>query len=283
MSDKSAFELERDAEIARARLADTAESIRNKMSPGQLIDEFTGLFTGGDGAVALHNLKAQIRDNPLPLTLVGAGLAWLILGEGAASIDRRENQDQRRASQPLEPGSSEVSEGSIGEALSETAASMTSLASGAADAALGITRAASATATHYTSGAAGVAGRATRSAQDLFRTEPLVLAALGLAAGTAIGVMLPHTAVEDEQMGRYGDKVRDTAEALLHKGMEEAKAVAAETYQTVKEEADRQGLGGDGDKSIVEQVGNVVKTAAAKTEDSIRDKVGSGSDQPGNT
>jgi hypothetical protein len=85
--------------------------------------------------------------------------------------------------------------------------------------------------------------------------------------------MLPHTAVEDEQMGRYRDKVRDAAEGLVEKGMEGAKDVAAEAYQTIKEEADRQGLSGKGTTSIVEQVGDVVKSAAAKTEEAIREKV----------
>ena len=80
MTDKSASELEREAERARAQVADTAESIRDKMSPGQLMDEFTGYFSGGDGSVALRNLGSQVRDNPLPIVLVGAGLAWLMLG-----------------------------------------------------------------------------------------------------------------------------------------------------------------------------------------------------------
>ena len=80
MNDKSAAELEVDAQAARARVAETADSIRSRMSPGQLIDEFTGLFTGGDGATALNNLKGQIRDNPLPMALVGTGLAWLMMG-----------------------------------------------------------------------------------------------------------------------------------------------------------------------------------------------------------
>ena len=85
MTDKSAAELEREAEAARARVANTAESLRSKMTPGQLIDEMTGMFSGGDSSAALNNLKAQVRDNPLPLTLVGAGLAWLMLGQGSGS------------------------------------------------------------------------------------------------------------------------------------------------------------------------------------------------------
>ncbi|TJW72018.1 MAG: hypothetical protein E5X43_32655, partial [Mesorhizobium sp.] len=85
MSDKSAAELERDADIARAKVADTADSIRSKMTPGQLIDEFTGMLAGGEGSAMLGNLKSQVRDNPLPLALIGAGLAWLMLGNGPSA------------------------------------------------------------------------------------------------------------------------------------------------------------------------------------------------------
>ena len=85
MNAKSSAELERDAEVARANVAETADAIRSKMTPGQMIDEFTGMFSGGDGQATLSTLKGQIRDNPLPLTLVGAGLAWLMLGQGASS------------------------------------------------------------------------------------------------------------------------------------------------------------------------------------------------------
>ena len=115
--------------------------------------------------------------------------------------------------------------------------------------------------------------RARQSAQEVFQREPLVLAALGLAVGTAIGAMLPSTTLEDEQLGRYRDKLRDSAEDLLDRGVEGAKEVAAEAYETIKDEADQQGLKASGDSSVVEQVGKVVKSAAAKTEKSVREKI----------
>ena len=46
MSD--AAELEREAEATRARLSDTADQIRARMSPGQLMDEVLNQFRGGD-------------------------------------------------------------------------------------------------------------------------------------------------------------------------------------------------------------------------------------------
>ncbi|ESZ53542.1 hypothetical protein X729_31645 [Mesorhizobium sp. L103C131B0] len=59
MKEKSAAELEREAEAARARVMETAESIRGKMTPGQLLDEFTGLFSGGESAAMLSNLRTR--------------------------------------------------------------------------------------------------------------------------------------------------------------------------------------------------------------------------------
>ena len=112
-----------------------------------------------------------------------------------------------------------------------------------------------------------------QSATELIESEPLILAALGLAVGTAIGAMLPRTSLEDQQLGSYSDAIRNTAQNLMEKGVEGAKEVAAEAYQTVKDEADRQGVSGAGDGSIVEKVAEVVRSTSSKTEQTIRDKI----------
>jgi uncharacterized protein YpuA (DUF1002 family) len=57
--------------------------------------------------------------------------------------------------------------------------------------------------------------------------------------------------------------------------MEEAKDVAAEAYGAAKEEADRQGLTGDDRGSVADRVSEVFKSAAERTEESVRDKTGS--------
>jgi hypothetical protein len=291
MSDKSAAELERDADIARARVADTADSIRSKMTPSQLIDEFTGMFAGGEGSAMITNFKAQVRDNPLPLTLVGAGLAWLMLGKGRESDRSRSFPDRQSSDNADWHGSSgdasDAGRGSsgIGTMLSDTGGSVASAASGAAKAAANAATEAkdnlTRTAGQFTSGASNATARARQSAQDLFQREPLAIAAVGLVVGTAIGVMLPNTATEDEQLGRYRDKLRDSAERGLEKGLEQAKQVAAEAYETVKEEADRQASSGDAE-TLVGRVGEVVKSTASKTERAVRERL-SGSDEPPET
>ena len=255
MTDQSAAELERDAEVARAKVADTAESIRNKMSPGQLIDEFTGMFAGGDGSAALANLKSQIRDNPLPLTLVGAGLAWLMLGSGSSatpSAHRQKHTSVDRGNRYISAGADADEDarsgvfGNLADSVREKVEGAAVSGSGmAADVVEGTKNAAEGVKHGLANKSADLANTASKVSeggrqmmQDLVQREPLVIAALGVAVGAAIGALLPSTAIEDEQLGSLRDSVRGKADKLLHAGMEEAKEVAAETYETVKAEAD---------------------------------------------
>jgi hypothetical protein len=286
MIDKSAAELEREAEAARATVANTAETLRSKMTPGQLIDEMTGMFTGGDGSAALNNLKAQVRDNPLPLTLVGAGLAWLMFGQGASSSHARARYGTRHGWEGDYPSSADLgyrSAGRDGDSITDkvtgAASSAIEMASEAAGSAkqtfAGATDSIAGSARSFADRSRGVGAQARHAAEDMFEREPLVFAALGLTIGTAIGAMLPHTRLEDETFGKYGRKLRHTGENLYEKGMEEAKDVAAEAYRAAKEEADRQGLTGDGQASVGDRVSEVFKSAAERTEESVRDKMGS--------
>ncbi|RST87733.1 hypothetical protein EJC49_03740, partial [Aquibium carbonis] len=77
---KSSTEHERHAEEVRARMAGTAEQIRDRMSPGQLVDEVFRYMGDSNGSAAVSNLGRQVRDNPLSLALIGAGMAWLFAG-----------------------------------------------------------------------------------------------------------------------------------------------------------------------------------------------------------
>ncbi len=94
MSD--AAELEREAEAARARLSDTAEQIRARMSPGQMMDEVLNQVRGGDGSQMLANLRDQAKNNPMALALVGSGLAWLMMGTGGQTPAKAEGCALRR-------------------------------------------------------------------------------------------------------------------------------------------------------------------------------------------
>ena len=69
--------IERELERTRARLGDHLDELTSRLSPGQLVDEALMYARDGQAAAFVRNLGASVRDNPLPVALVGAGLLWL--------------------------------------------------------------------------------------------------------------------------------------------------------------------------------------------------------------
>lgn len=80
--------LEREAEQTRAQLEQTLGELRARMSPGQLLDQAGDYFRNSSGRAYLHNLREEVVHNPVPITLIGAGIAWLAL---SGAIGRRGN------------------------------------------------------------------------------------------------------------------------------------------------------------------------------------------------
>jgi len=75
-----AEQLEHETEEARAKLSDTLDELRSRITPGQLIDQLTdGLKDGAPGEFA-RNLKDQAVKNPLPVAIMSISLAWMMLG-----------------------------------------------------------------------------------------------------------------------------------------------------------------------------------------------------------
>ncbi|RUW53362.1 MULTISPECIES: hypothetical protein [unclassified Mesorhizobium] len=284
MIEKTSAELQREAEIARANVSDTAESIRNKMTPGQLIDEFSGLFASGDSSSMLGALKSQVGANPLPVALVGVGLMWLMAGQGAQkpsavngaprSTVRPDFADDLGAvDRPFDTeGLTSGVSGALSGAIDKAKSIVEDAADGVRSSMAGAASSVSDSASQYGASTVDQASKATAAAVDLIRQEPLVLAAVGLAFGTAVGAMLPRTDFEDQQIGKTSDAVRDKANELLHQGVEGAKDVAAQAYQTVKDEADKKGFSTD-PASIIDTVADVVQTAGSETEKAVRGKI----------
>ena len=80
-----AEQLEREAEQTRSRLLGNLEELRASMTPGQVVDQLADYTKVNAGDVA-RNLRDRAAQNPLPVVLIGAGIAWLMLG-GRASFN----------------------------------------------------------------------------------------------------------------------------------------------------------------------------------------------------
>lgn len=72
-----------------------------------------------------------------------------------------------------------------------------------------------------------------RKAVDFFHDQPLVVGALAIAAGAALGSALPRTRTEDEAVGEYRDTLFEEAERIYSEERKKAEKVVKSTAAEV--------------------------------------------------
>jgi len=72
-------QLEREAEIARMELAGSLDELRLRLTPGNIVDQIADYTRQGPTGEFLRNLSRDVQENPLPLALIGLGVAWLFV------------------------------------------------------------------------------------------------------------------------------------------------------------------------------------------------------------
>src|SRR5256714_9116645 len=77
--------LEREAGGTRAQLAEALDAVRARMTPGQVLDQLIDYAREGPGAGFGRNLAREVREHPLPLVLIGIGIAWLMVASSRSS------------------------------------------------------------------------------------------------------------------------------------------------------------------------------------------------------
>src|SRR5579871_931859 len=81
----SSAQLEREAEETRGKVVQTLDELRERITPGQLVDQCVDYAKASGGGDFARNLGRQMANNPLPVCLIGAGIAWLMLASGKRS------------------------------------------------------------------------------------------------------------------------------------------------------------------------------------------------------
>ncbi|MCU0789602.1 MAG: DUF3618 domain-containing protein [Nitratireductor sp.] len=118
--------------------------------------------------------------------------------------------------------------------------------------------------------------RSSREMSDLFESQPLVVGALAMAAGAALGGLLPRTNAEDEAMGEERDRLMEEAERIYRQErsklgavMGAAASAATEVLREAREEVTAAGPEGE---SLAEAATNKAKDAARKVADRTREE-----------
>ncbi|MCB4825051.1 DUF3618 domain-containing protein [Roseicella aerolata] len=334
---RSSAEIEREVEETRAGLTDTLDELRERASPGQLFEQAIDYARGSGGTEFMRNLGQQVRDNPLPLLLIGAGIGWLMMAgnrpAGASatmpSSGRMTGAGMTGTSRTVGSGGTRVRVyGEEGQSLTGRASSAMGSArdsvAGAADQAIdragqayrGAADAASSAAESVRETAGSVADsmrgaasmaadRAAGTGQEiraqagemgeqarqgvtwLMREQPLVLGAIGVALGAAVGALLPGTETEDRLMGQTRDAVADRVQATAQEGYERVKDRAGEHLEraqaAVGQATDQAGGAGGVGAALTEaarEVRHAARDAAQDIAGEARGAVQGGEDQP---
>lgn len=255
-SDRSSEEIESDIERTRAEVSSTLDAIQQKLTPGQLIDQAVSYARTSLPADFGANLGNAVRDNPLPVALVGIGLAWLMAsGRNADGLARQRRriavrEDMHAASYPARAHPDEHHDGTahraaskIGEAGREMKDKVSNLGHRIGDS----TSSAANRAREMGQGARARIGEfSERSQRSYYRTkdsvshiveeQPLLIGALGLAVGTLLGAALPRTQREDEMMGEARDDLMGRAKDTLREQTTHVK----ESVQRTMDESERE-------------------------------------------
>jgi len=89
-------EIEHDIERTRAEVSSTIDAIQSKLTPGQMMDQAFAYARTSLPADFGANLSNAIRDNPVPVALIGIGVGWLMMqgqnSDGRARMRRRASQ-----------------------------------------------------------------------------------------------------------------------------------------------------------------------------------------------
>lgn len=262
----NAEQLEREAEQTRSHIAETLLELRASVRPRHVLNQIADRFGDGGGAALVKNLKRQTIDNPVPVALLGAGLAWLMLGarsgadghagfSGDGTRQRASEAADRatdlagdlgeRAESAMEGARQSASK--VGEGLSQAADSLREQVQGVqgnVSAGYETVSDSARQAAAAASGTAQAAGQRTFDAGnalvDFCRSQPVVLAGLGVVIGATLGALLPLTDTEDRLMGETSDKLKAQAKDVASEQYDAAKKVAERGLDAVQDEAVKQ-------------------------------------------
>lgn len=256
---KSPEELEAEIDHIRQELHATLREIESRFSPSELFDRAWHYVRGGPSDF-VSNLGHAIKVNPIPAALMGISLGWLMISREerpgpvssgftekgteaagrirgkARDISHRVGETMHRAGERLHTMGEKTRHQweDVRQRGRERAAERIQAAEEKAhETREGLGRAAH----RYGERMQHVKGGFSEAVNE---QQPLLLGALGIAAGVFLGALLPKTRQEDEWFGRSGERLRKNVQEGARENMEKAKHVAGAAVAAAREEASRQ-------------------------------------------
>lgn len=229
-NDRNANEILAEIDRTRSDLDLTLDAIERRLAPNQLVDQGFEYLRHSGGREFVSNFGGAVKANPLPVALVGLGVAWLMFanrthssGAGALGADTEDVEEWASGTAS-----------SVKDRLARGAEAAREKAGATAEAARDRWSRASAT-TRYQM------RRARAGYEHVLREQPLALGALGLAFGALLAAAAPRTRKEDELMGAAASRFKQGLSDTGEEGLEKARSVASAATDAASREAAHHG------------------------------------------
>jgi ElaB/YqjD/DUF883 family membrane-anchored ribosome-binding protein len=226
-----------EIEQTRHEMDSTLTAIEHRLTPGQLVDQGLDYLRNSGANEFVQNLGGQVKYNPLPVALVGLGVAWLMASSKnppprhgsdsyTSSLSGGTGEMRDKASGMMSSAKSRVSDGTqaVGDRVRQARDSLSS-ASQSARQRIG----------DLSDSARHQMDRARGGIDYMMREQPLALGAVGLAIGAVLAAMAPRTRKEDELMGETRDQLMEKAKQAGQETLQQTTEAARKGVEQVKE------------------------------------------------
>jgi len=210
--------IEDDIHATRDSIGDKMERLQERLSPGDMIDNMID-FARSNGGAIVSGVGNTVREHPLPIAMIGAGIVWLAVASRNQDDDFERYGDYRDST----TGKLRRRAAAVGEGLRERASDLGERAG------------------ELGGKAREEAMRYGRSGGQFVKAHPILVGAVGVALGAALAAALPRTRQEDSVFGERAERAREAAkEAALREGrkvQEAAKAAVEKARETAERKA----------------------------------------------
>lgn len=226
--DPTPSDLEAEIAAERSALAESLSDLTRQLSPENLVNAIGDTLRDQSEDLA-HAVVKGVRENPVALGLMGAGLAWLMLGNKVTG-----DGDPR----PAEPGRVEKTRRFLSDSAAEMRDTIYEGTSELSDIARDRVIQAREKAIAAQEKIEVASHRALRRGHSFYEENPLIVAVGLAAAGAALAAALPRTEAENRAFGARRDALVEEAERIWYDEVARAKAAGRAALDEMRVMAD---------------------------------------------
>ena len=287
-SDKSPEDIEREIEQTRSRMSQNIDELGDRLKPESLKQEAKDAIRDvAQNAVSNVGEQARrtgsrlvdvIRENPIPVIAVGAGVTWLLTQRSSSDVSGHRMARYAYTGPERRQGEGKGVRGRVGGTISSVKDKVSEAASGLAERATELASGTQERVGDIGSEARRQTRRVKTNLEHAAEESPLLVAIGATVLGLALGLLLPGTERENELMGPARDQLMDRAERTAERVKDAATEAGREVKEAVRTEISEHA---PEVKQAVQEAGMTVKEQVKESAKKVKKEAKDAATEPG--